>query len=38
MSNQSLLDEISEEFVAIHKSLKQNSAETAAKFILADIQ
>jgi lipid-A-disaccharide synthase len=38
MGNQSLLEEISEEFLVIHKTLKQNSAETAAKFILADIQ
>ena len=38
MSNQSLLEQIGEEFVAIHKSLKQNSAEMAAKAILAEIQ
>ena len=38
MSNKSLLKEIRQEFAAMHKTLKQNSAETAAKVILADIQ
>jgi lipid-A-disaccharide synthase len=38
MNNKSLLKEIREEFVGMHKTLKQNSAETAAKVILADIQ
>jgi lipid-A-disaccharide synthase len=38
MNNKSLLKEIHQEFAAMHKTLKQNSAETAAKVILADIQ